>query len=90
MKRKISQLLFTGLAILPIGVFSQTSVNKEWSTATGLISNEIQHVKNVFHGNVLFATSNVISETGDIDVMTIAYTPQGDTIWVTTETGTLS
>lgn len=89
MKRKARQLFLLIVVLMPIVMFGQTSVNREWSTTTGLISNEIKHAKNVFHGNVLFATSNVISDAGDIDVMTIAYTPQGDTIWVATESGTL-
>ena len=69
---------------------SQTYVNREWSTSTAAVNSEINRTASVTNQGKLYVTSNVITLGGDMDVMTIAYDNDGDTLWVSTESGTLS
>lgn len=76
--------------LINFDVQSQTYINREWVNSTSSVNSEINRSTSLVHQGNLYVTSNIITGGGDTDVMTIAYSNNGDTLWVKTQSGSLS
>ncbi len=84
----MKKIFFLIMALLVIHSYSQVYVNKEWVNTTPVVGSDINRTASITNQGILYVTGNLIVG-GNTDVLTIAYTPNGDTLWYKTQSGTL-
>ena len=90
MKNIFKCILLLSLSTTVFEAKTQTYVNREWVNNTSAVNSEINRSASVVSQGSLFVTSNILTDDGDTDVLTIAYDSMGDTLWLATESGTLT
>src|SRR5688572_27808583 len=79
------------ISLCSFGAIAQMNyTNLEWTDRTPIVGNTINHNASIVESGKLYVTSNVLNGSGNTDILTIKYDSNGDTLWMSTYSGSAS